>query len=60
MGMATAMQQDLWAAIERGNGARYAEISDALELQPAPRSGRQPSVPVRLGLLPPRGERSLP
>lgn len=55
MGMASAMQADLWAAVEAGNGARYAEISDALELQPAPRTGRGPSVPLRLGLLPSRG-----
>ena len=55
MGMASAVQHDLWAAVERGDGARYAEISDELELQPAPRTGRGPSVPLRLGLLPTRG-----
>ena len=55
MGMASAVQHDLWAAVERGDGPRYAEISDELELQPAPRTGRGPSVPLRLSLLPTRG-----
>ncbi len=55
MGMASAVQHDLWAAVERGDGARYAEISDELELQPAPRIGRRAAVPLRLGLLPSRG-----
>ena len=55
MGMASAVQHDLWAAVERGDGVRYAEISNELELQPAPRTGRGPAVPLRLALLPSRG-----
>lgn len=48
MGMATSQQDELWAAVEAGDGARVAAVSAALRLAPRARGDRQPTLPLRV------------
>ena len=55
MGMASSLRQELWDAVEGADGARYTELSDALDLAPVMRQERRPAVPLRLTLVPSTG-----
>ena len=55
MGMASSLQQEFWEAVESADGARYTELSDALDLAPIARQERRPAVPLRVCLVPSKG-----
>lgn len=54
--MSSSLQQELWGAVEGSDGARYTELSNALDLTPVTRQERRPAVPIRLILVPSTGE----